>query len=288
MRTPEPRSRTGFSLVELLLVAAIVSLLAALLLAALGKGRARVVQLQCLNNQRQLTLVWLLYAEDHAQQMVPNGYDDHPQTDSGQPRLWVAGGSHLNPMALVDSRYLLDPRFAAFADYVQTLALYKCPADRRTRRIFRTDVPQTRSYSLNGYLGPTSDFAQFNSEGYIQFRQLGDLALKSPAKTLAFSEVNPYSICFPAFLVEMPEVGQPHRPNADGFFHFPSALHQGAGVTSFADGHAEIRRWHDGRTTAPVVQNIPEERGGPAISHAVNSPRNPDLNWLRKHSTVPE
>ena len=61
-----PAGAHGFTLVELLTVIAIIAILAALSLPVLSKARARSQGVFCLNNTRQLTLAWQLYANHHA------------------------------------------------------------------------------------------------------------------------------------------------------------------------------------------------------------------------------
>jgi hypothetical protein len=46
----------------------------------------------------------------------------------------------------------------------------------------------------------------------------------------------------------------------------------------FADGHAEIKRWMDPRTTPPLKRNS-------LIPLNVASPNNPDVAWLQERST---
>ena len=55
----------GFTLLELLTVIAVIAILAALLLPLLGQARERAKSTYCLNNNRQLTLAWLSYANDN-------------------------------------------------------------------------------------------------------------------------------------------------------------------------------------------------------------------------------
>jgi len=59
------RTGRGFTLVELLLVIAIIGLLVALLLPALSHARGQAGQVKCLGNLRQIGLAYRLWAADH-------------------------------------------------------------------------------------------------------------------------------------------------------------------------------------------------------------------------------
>ncbi len=59
------RSRRAFTLLELLVVVAVVGLLAALLLPALASAKAAGLRVACISNLRQMGLALHLYADDH-------------------------------------------------------------------------------------------------------------------------------------------------------------------------------------------------------------------------------
>jgi prepilin-type processing-associated H-X9-DG protein len=85
--------------------------------------------------------------------------------------------------------------------------------------------------------------------------------------------------------------GHPDAINAGGFANmmvenpadariidFPASYHNGAAGISFADGHAEIRKWIDTRTTPPARYNN-------QLQLNVPSPFNPDMIWLSERTS---
>ena len=77
--------RQGLTLVELLVVLAIIGLLAGLLLPALAGAKTRAQSIQCRNNLRQLHLGWSLSIPDHDDALPPNSDGELAGRDAAHP-----------------------------------------------------------------------------------------------------------------------------------------------------------------------------------------------------------
>lgn len=257
--------RDGFTLIELLVVIAIIAILASLLLPALANAKAQGHLIRCASNQRQLAAIWLLYTADHQDRLPNNGYVSGGGNASAP--LWIQG--HLNhersPADLTNQVLMVDSRYAQFAPYLTSTAIYKCPADRKTLRAGRVVVPKVRSYSMNWFLGWASRGGPRGEPppGHRRFYKLSELVEPSPSKAFVFLDVHPDSICWPFF-------GMTMQPS---FHMFPASYHNRGAMFSFADGHVESKRWHDVRTYRPDRVDW--------HGHSHLSPQNPDLSWLQ-------
>src|SRR6185369_14696848 len=96
-------SAGAVTLIELLVVIAIIAILAALLLPALASAKYQAYRIQCIGNEKQLILAWMIYSGDNNERLVANGNGGN--TTAGTAGLWVQGGNHLAADTLTNKQY---------------------------------------------------------------------------------------------------------------------------------------------------------------------------------------
>jgi prepilin-type N-terminal cleavage/methylation domain-containing protein len=259
------KSDHAFTLIELLAVIMIMAILAALLLPLVARAKSAAKGIQCLNNQKQLTATWALYTMDNGDLLVANGANNPPNKIL---KTWVQG-AFFDPRASTNSNYIFDPQYALFAGYIHSPRVYLCPTDRDTVVVNGLSYPKLRSYALNAYAGWTGQWDDRLSRVCHVFRKQAELTGAGPAGLFTFADVNPDSICWPYFGVQMEE---------DLIFNFPNSSHNRGGTISFSDGHTEHHTWKDQRTITAYSRDYHR--------HSDPSPGNADLGWLRARTTV--
>jgi prepilin-type N-terminal cleavage/methylation domain-containing protein len=274
----------AFTLIELLVVIAIIAILAAMLLPALSKAKLKAQGIQCMSNHRQLTLAWRMYAEDNADRLV---YASHSPNSTENEHAWT--WTELNFSSDVRNWDInADITQRPLWPYNKSAGIYKCPADRSYVIVNGEQKPRVRTMSMNFFLGGfggSSDGAP-NAAQYTLFTKLGQIATRKgspgPVKTFVFLDQREDSINWGNFYTQMD--GFSPRVETSYIFgqDWPGAYHKRAAGFSFADGHSEIKKWQDGRTTPPLVpQTLIGQTDTP-------SPRNQDIAWLQDHTTRPK
>jgi prepilin-type N-terminal cleavage/methylation domain-containing protein/prepilin-type processing-associated H-X9-DG protein len=252
----------GFTLIELLVVIAIIAILAAMLLPALTKARQKAQGIGCLSNLKQLQYAWTMYTDDHADKLVPNG-------DGGADG-WVAGWLK-TPQDATNVILLMSPHGYLWP-YNKSLGIYKCPADASSQRIGIRDYPRVRSVSMNGNMNGNSWYTDIIKNKFFTFRKSSEILRPAPAQAFVFLDEHPEDIDDGYFLVFLDRKGL--------WGNAPANYHNGACGFSFADGHAETKKWHDPDSLSKhVVANPKGPNDVPWVQLRTSAPKNPDTPW---------
>ena len=246
------KRRAGFTLIELLVVIAIIAILAAMLLPALASAKIKAQGIYCLNNMKQLQLAWAMYADEYGQRLPLNASTSGATTGATNTNPnWVTGilstssgtTDNTNTAKLVSDQY---QPCGSIGYLVKNAGAYHCPGDVSVDAKYG---PRVRSVSMNIWVG----FSKY----------LKTTAISKPTDTYVFLDENWQSINDGSFKVVQ---------TTDYIEDLPAVYHNRCSCFSFADGHAEIHRWLDGRTVAMKF-----------VAGGQTSPGNQDILWLQTH-----
>jgi prepilin-type N-terminal cleavage/methylation domain-containing protein/prepilin-type processing-associated H-X9-DG protein len=259
------RARTAFTLIELLVVIAIIAILAAMLLPALSQAKSKAFSIKCLGNLKQMQLAWLMYGDDNKEKIPQNiasnsgRLTSDPLNEDAQPGMrnasWVLGEAKTAP-GWTNNGLLTHGLIYPF---LKSTEVYKCPQDASTLR--------NRSYSMNCWMNGINAWPA-DCINYTKMSQFGGRL--SSVMAFVFIDENPATIN-DGYWAQNP--ADPTK-----WIDSPAFYHSKGGNLSFADGHAERRKWSD--------RNVLTGKDGKDLGFAADPPNGQDLPWLQARCTL--
>jgi len=254
------RRRAGFTLIELLVVIAIIAILAAMLLPALAKAKAKAKETQCLSNYKQLELCYQMYLGDDNDTIPPNLTTDPVNN-------WMQGYVHSTVTSLAIEASVLYP-------FNRQPAIYACPANQITINwaggpdwtggpsLLPGSYPETRTcsieYSLGGGGGgPGSSVSRSSSDTITSYSKASQV--KRPTDKIVFCEESPLTLNDGEFGLYWFESGV---VAVSSWWNMPSNRHNNGCNFSFLDGHVEYYKWHGPVVPANQVDTTGNGSGG--------------------------
>jgi prepilin-type N-terminal cleavage/methylation domain-containing protein/prepilin-type processing-associated H-X9-DG protein len=234
----------GFTLIELLVVIAIIAILAAMLLPALAKAKAKAQQIACLSNMKQWGLADSMYVEDNSQvfpwprfQVGSTQQQDNPTWGDVQTFYNLAKGNDVWFNALPSYvagqplyKYVVDP-----LSFATTKSIFTCPTA-VSQGINSADKPIS-----HGYMDPSKrPLFNYSMNSKSLANEAANAILKTgmvrhPSAFVLFSDVRNRSNETPYYgsSANQIDLATPHCYTT----RF-AARHNIGGNITFSDGHA--------------------------------------------------
>lgn len=210
----------AFTLLELMVVVAVMAILAGLLLPVISRSKDKGYRAVCINNLRQLNLAFELYRQDHEDWFPGPG---SKQTHGPQPEDWIWWQY---------GRGVTNSTIARYVDGFKP-ELFTCPADKQALEMQGLgplpNDPYRYSYALTSYDlrdGKNMGMATLITRDRKVYPFRHSQILKPEAKIM-LAEEDRETIDDPRWV---PEWSRPNRV---------TDRHDKKGVVAFADGHVE-------------------------------------------------
>jgi len=280
------RASNAFTVIELVVVLAVLAGLAVLMVPAFARSQPTSKAFQCQNNLRQLYVAWRQWADDHNDYLVTC----ESSTASTSRPIWVAGNLDWNGSNPSNYDTNQDIAKSVLWNYFgKNPNLFKCPSDPSMVQISGawnglsagTHVPRVRTVSMNAAFGSGQWFDGGPNAGqtvWRTYRKGGDIVV--PSQTFLFCDEHPDSINDAVLNAQCTGAQPGDDPTAARIIDFPASFHNGGANFSFADGHALLHHWVGSRIRAPF------QLGYLMALNVLAGDSWADVHWLAQNTTV--
>ena len=267
--------RRGFTLIELLVVIAIIAILMAILMPALNRAREQGRRVVCEHNLKQLTLAWIIYADDNDDK-IANGaggfhyYAGGGQTSNGTAsgiveRAWVGKGwgnnwnnSNVADSGLTDEQKKQAIREGALWSVCNDYDIYKCPTGRPGEFVTYAAVDAMNGLHRGGTLRQGSPTNHVTAVGkrvgrtVIWIKRKSEISSPAPAKRMVYIDEGAMT----------PDSFAVHYNQRGPWWDDPPVRHGDGTTVSWADGHSSHIKWRAAETIETGKRNQDWYGGG--------------------------